>query len=119
MGGEKDEVRAAWGDEEISLEELGTSGLDRSLAARRRLELQGEGPDVDPRRLRAQGRTMQLNVKIRPEVRAKLDELVKQTDSTMAAIVEWCIQEYYDAIVREAATRKDARARAKARKEGA
>ena len=72
-----------------------------SVEARGAREQTTERPGPDARRNRSSGRSMQLNLRIRPEVHAMLAGLAKKTDSSMASVVEWLVGRYGEDLLEE------------------
>ena len=69
-----------------------------NLEGREQRTQQLEGPALDGRRLRATGRTEQLNVKVTPEFKKRLEKLAKEKNSSMVAIIEFAVACYEDEI---------------------
>ena len=69
-----------------------------NLEGREQRTHQFEGPAPDGRRLRATGRTEQLNVKVTPEFKKRLEKLAKEKNSSMVAIIEYAVECYEDEI---------------------
>ena len=65
-----------------------------SAPARRAREESIAGPGLDGRHLRHKGRTLQLNIKVRPEFKRQLEQIAKSRRSSMAEVIEWCVETY-------------------------
>lgn len=77
-----------------SLRETRSAVAPTTLEGRERRTSHFEGPRLDGRTLRATGRTEQLNVKVTPEFKKRLQKLADEKKSSMVAIIEYAIECY-------------------------
>ena len=91
---DEDEAAAHW-DKVVPGDMSGLRKKVRSgsaLDARRVREQTEGGPSPDGRSLRATGRTEQLNVKVRPDTKKKLERIAKRLNTTHTGAIEWMIE---------------------------
>ena len=102
---DEDEAAAHWGDLPIPdvgtqrTKELSVATMPRKASART-----GSGPSPDGRSLRATQRTAQLNVKMRPDIKAKLDKIAKAKGSSQTGVIEWLIEKYWSEVEQQNST---------------
>ena len=65
-----------------------------TLPARTAREESVAGPGLDGRHMRHKGRRVQLNIKVRPEFKKMLEQIAKSRSSSMAEVIEWCVETY-------------------------
>ncbi len=91
---DEDEAAAHWekvvGEADMSTLRKKTRA-GSALDVRREREQAEAGPSPDGRSLRTTGRTEQLNVKVRPDTKKKLERIAKLKGSSHTGVIEWLI----------------------------